>query len=62
MSKYRVRVQLVKWYEIVVNAPSADDAVARAEALRPRQIHSRGKRITAETGLTDPDSAELVEG
>lgn len=62
MSKYRVRIQLVKWYEVVVTALSPDDAIAKAEALPPRRIHTRGKRITAETGLADPDSTELVEG
>jgi len=61
MSRYRVRIQLVKWYEIVVNAPSPEDAIAKAEGMRPLQIQKRGKSVAAETGLADPDSAELIE-
>jgi hypothetical protein len=62
MSRYSVRVQLVKWFEIVVNAPSPEDAVTRAEGLRPDQIKARGKPLSAETGLADPESTQEVEG
>jgi hypothetical protein len=61
MSRYSVKVQLVKWFEIVVNAPSRDVAVTRAEALRPDQIKARGRRLHAETGLADPDSTREIE-
>jgi len=62
MSRYSVRVQLVKWFEIVVNAASPNEAINRAENLRPEQIKARGKAISAETGLADPDSAQEVDG
>jgi hypothetical protein len=62
MSRYSVKVQLVKWFEIVVNAPTPEDAVTRAEGLRPDQIKARGKRLHAETGLADPDSTKEIEG
>jgi hypothetical protein len=55
MSRYLVRVQLVSWYEIVVNASSPEDAPAHAEALRPAQIRTRGKQLREETGLADPE-------
>ena len=60
MSRYVVRVQLVKWFEIVVNAQSPEEALRRAEALPPGRIHARGKKINAKTGLADPESARLV--
>ena len=62
MSRYLVRVQLVKWFEIVVNAPSPEDALARAESLRPTQIDARGKQVYAETGLADPEATKELEG
>lgn len=61
MSRYLVRVQLVKWFEIAVNATSPDDAVARAESLRPAQIDARGKQVHAETGLADPEATKEIE-
>ena len=60
MSQYAVRVQLVIWFEIVVEASSGEKAIAKAENLRPDQICTRGKKLRAETGLADPDSAKLV--
>jgi hypothetical protein len=60
MSRYRVRVQLITWYEIVVIAPSSTDAHARAEMLRPAAIRMRGKRFREETGLADPFSPQLI--
>jgi hypothetical protein len=56
MATYRVRVQLVSWYDIAVKAPSADDAVDRAEDLRPAELRARGERVREETGLADPKS------
>lgn len=61
MSRYIVRVQLVKWFEIVVNARSPEEALRRAESLKPARIRARGKKIHAETGLADPESTRLVE-
>ncbi len=55
MSRYLVRVQLVSWYEIVVKASSPEEAPARAEALRPSQIRTRGRQLREETGLADPE-------
>jgi hypothetical protein len=60
MSQYAVRVQLVLWFEIVVDASSCEEAIAKAENLRPHQICTKGKKLRAETGLADPDSAKLV--
>ena len=54
MGKYLVRVQLVEWFEITVDAPSAEDAFGEAEAMLPRQIRARGKQFNEETGLADP--------
>jgi hypothetical protein len=61
MSRYVVRVQLVKWFEIVVNARSPEEALVRAETLKPARICARGKPVHAETGLADPESPRLVE-
>jgi hypothetical protein len=60
MSQHAVRVQLVLWFEIVVDASSPKEAIDKAENLRPHQICTKGKKLRAETGLADPDSAELV--
>jgi hypothetical protein len=60
MSQYAVWVQLVLWFEIVVDASCRETAIARAENLRPHQICTKGKKLRAETGLADPDSAKLV--
>jgi hypothetical protein len=62
MSRYRVRVQLITWYEIAVNAQSAGDAYARAETLRPNAIRTRGKQISEVTGLADPFSLQPING
>jgi hypothetical protein len=61
MSRYVVRVQLVKWFEIVVNAESPKEALDRAETLKPARICERGKELYAETGLADPESLRLVD-
>lgn len=61
MSRYVVRVQLVKWFEIVVNAQSPTEALGRAETLRPARICARGKEVHAETGLADPESLRLLD-
>jgi hypothetical protein len=60
MSQYAVRVQLVLWFEIVVDASSAEEAIDKAENLPPYQICTKGKKLKTETGLADPDSAKLV--
>jgi len=57
----RLRVQLIHWYELIVPADSSEEAVAKAEALSPRQITSRGKRVQTEPGLADPASVEVIE-
>jgi hypothetical protein len=61
VARYRLRVQLISWYELIVPADSAEDAVPNAEALSPRQIAARGKRVETETGLADPASVELID-
>jgi hypothetical protein len=60
MSRYHVRVQLITWYEIAVNARSPSDAHARAETLRPDAIRARGKRVSDVTGLADRFSLKLI--
>jgi hypothetical protein len=60
MSYYRVRVQLLQWYEITVSADSPDEAIERAESLSPRSIQARGKHLRTETGLADSSSVELA--
>lgn len=61
MARYRLRIQLIHWYELIVTADSPDDAVPNAEALSPKQIAGRGKQIEVETGLADPASVELID-
>jgi len=61
MSRYKVHVQLLRWYEVIVLADSPEEAVDKAELLSPRQIQSRGKRLRVETGLADVASVELAE-
>jgi hypothetical protein len=61
MSQYLVRVQLITWYEIVIEAPSPEDAFAKAEVLPPERIRTQGKHIRTDTGLADPESAKPVE-
>jgi hypothetical protein len=61
MARYRARVQLIHWYELTVQADSAEEASSRAEALSPRQIMARGKVARIETGLADPRSLEVIK-
>jgi hypothetical protein len=61
MAHYRVRVQVIHWYELTLPADSPKEAIAKAEALNPRQIIARGKRVHTKTGLADPASVQLVE-
>ncbi len=61
MARYRVRIQLIHWYELTLTADSAKEAVTKAEALSPQRITARGKRVGAETGLADPASVQAVE-
>ena len=61
MARYRLRLQLIHWYELIVRADSSEEAVAEAEALSPRQITSGGKCVQTEPGLADPASVEVVE-
>ena len=61
MPRYRVRVQLIHWYEVVVMTDSAESALEHAEALSPKQILARGKRARSEAGLADPASVEIIE-
>lgn len=56
MGQYRIRVQIVTWYEMPVHAQSPEEAIARVEAMRPHQITARGTATTVETGLADPES------
>lgn len=59
MNNYSVRIQVILWYEVVVQARSRDDAVARAESLDPAHIQASGESLEAETGLADPESVRL---
>jgi len=61
MTQYRVKIQVVTWYELIVQAGSRDEAIAKAESTRPAQIEARGTRIDLETGLANPESVELIE-
>jgi hypothetical protein len=61
MAHYRIRVQLINWYEVTVQADSAEEASSKVEALSPRQIMARGKVVRTETGLADPASLEVIE-
>ena len=61
MNSYSVRVQVVIWYEVVVQARSRNDAIAHAEGLQPAHIQSAGAPVEAETGLADPESVRPVE-
>jgi hypothetical protein len=60
MNSYSVRVQVVIWYEVVVQARSPDDVIAHAESLKPTHIQSAGKQVQAETGLADPDTVKPI--
>jgi hypothetical protein len=61
VKNYSVRVQVVVWYEVLVQAPTRNDAIANVEALRPDYIQSTGAARETETGLADPESVRLVE-
>ena len=61
MARYRIRVQLIRWYELIVLADSPEEALSKVEALSPRQIVARGKAHRTETGLADPASLEVIE-
>jgi hypothetical protein len=61
MARYRVRVQLIHWYEPTVRADSPEEASSKVEALSPRQDMARGKALRTETGLADPSSLEVIE-
>jgi hypothetical protein len=61
MNSYRVRVQVVIWYELVVSARSRSDVIANAERLNPAHIQAEGKPVEAETGLADPESVRPID-
>ena len=61
MARYHIRIQLIHWYELTVQADSPEEASSKAEALSPRQIIARGKGIRTETGLADRGSAKVIE-
>ena len=61
MNNYRVRVQVISWYEITVQARSHEDAITNAEGLKPAHIQATGVAVEAQTGLADPVSVGLIE-
>jgi hypothetical protein len=61
MSRYRVRVQIIEWYELVISADSIDGAVDIAESMRPSRIRLFGKRLRDQTGLADFNSVKILE-
>jgi len=61
MNSYSVRVQVVIWYEVKVQARNRNDAISRAENLPPAHIQSAGQAVELETGLADPESVTLIE-
>ena len=61
MNSYNVRVQVVLWYEVKVQARNRNDAISHAENLSPVDIQSAGEPVEAETGLADPESVTLIE-
>jgi hypothetical protein len=61
MARYRLCVQLIHWYEVIVRADSPTQAAAKAEALSPRRILARGKRVHIVTGLADAACAAVIE-
>jgi len=61
MNSYRVRVQVVTWFEVVVQGRSRDEAIASAEGLAPLHIQSTGSLVATETGLADPASVQPIE-
>jgi hypothetical protein len=60
MSRYRVRVQLLEWYEVAVDGGSFKDALAKAEELSPPAIRQRGKHLSTETGLAASTAIALI--
>ena len=60
MSRYRVRVQLIEWYEVAVDGASLKQAIAEAEELSPPAIRKRGKLLSTETGLADSASIATI--
>jgi hypothetical protein len=61
MGRYRVRIQIIEWYEVAVSATSPGDAIDKAESMRPAQIRLIGKRWKRHTGLADFHSVEIVD-
>ncbi len=61
MNSYSVRVQVVLWYEVKVQARNRNDAISHAENLSPAHIQSAGEPVESETGLADPESVRLIE-
>ena len=59
MVRYRIRVQLIHWYELIVLADSPGETSSKVEALSPRQIIARRKAVRTETGLAGP--VEVIE-
>ena len=60
MSRYRLRVQLIEWYEVALDAGSLNQAIAEAEQLPPSAIRKRGKYLSTTTGLADSVSVALI--
>jgi hypothetical protein len=61
MNSYRIRVQVVTWYELIVQGNSRDEAIAIAEGLGPMLIQSTGTLVETETGLADPASVHQID-
>jgi len=61
MNSYSVRVQVVVWYQVVVQARNRNDAILHAEGLQPAHIQSAGEAVQSETGLADPESVTQIE-
>jgi hypothetical protein len=60
MSRYRVRVLLIEWYEVALDAGSLKQAIAEAEQLPPSMIRKRGKYLSTITGLADSVSVTPI--
>ena len=60
MNRYRVRVQLIEWYEVAVEGDSRKQAIAAAEELAPPTICQRAKRLSSKTGLADSASIAII--
>jgi hypothetical protein len=56
MNTYTVRLQVIKVYDVEVNANSEDEAIETAVQSQTTEIERDGKLITAET-----DHAEIRE-